>query len=190
MNSSKGWTKGSVCNPGQIFVSRFFHLILFKGVNEIKAEQLLWREQFYNLDFIISHIFKPTFSFEWNAVLPVAFLIGSRLLDCFSFHSWQLWHAISLLIQMSNQSSAHLLFILITPHSNFPNTPVPGRFFHLLPQQDAHVYYISNKTPPPPHLLQIIMCQAFKIQSIPRTTCGVTAELCFSGTKQVFHSFL
>lgn len=136
------------------------------------------------------HTFKPTFSFEWNGVLPAAFLIGSRLLDCFSFHSWQLWHAISLLIQMSNQSSAHLLFILITPHSNFPNTRVKGRFFHLLPQQDAHVYYISNKTPPPPHLLQIIMCQVFNIQSIPRTTCRVTAELCLSGIKQVFYSFL
>lgn len=187
MDSSKGRTKGSVCMPGQIFVSHFFHLILFKGWDKswttiVKRTILQFR--FYHI--MLSNLL----SFEWNAVLPVAFLIRLRLLDCFSFHSWQLWHAISLLIQMSNQSSAHLLFILITPHSNFPNTPEQGRFFHLLPQQDAHVCYISNKTPPPPHLLQIIMCQAFKIQSIPRTTCRVTAELCFSGIKQVFYSFL
>lgn len=54
MDNSKGRIKGSVCMPGQIFVSHFFCLILFKGVNEIKAEPLLWKEQFYNFDFILS----------------------------------------------------------------------------------------------------------------------------------------
>lgn len=69
MDSSKGWTKGSVCKPAQIFVSHFFHLILCKGVNEIKSWTAIVKRTI--LQFGFYHIsYLQTYFFIWMECSP------------------------------------------------------------------------------------------------------------------------